>query len=327
MKKLFSALMILTVVALGVLGLCACQPAPVGDVVGTYELTKFTRSYPDKMPEAEEGQDAPEQTYTTRDYIKEYEMKMYLVVGKDGVGYTVYQDKDTPLTLRTVRIEFTKDSDDANKISRVEYSDKVTNNSGAPIPEKSLYVNAGKEMQLKKDDPIYNGILIKRDYSQDILFTKVSSATDLSFVSDKTGKELVGLAYELQGLDGLLAAYGLYGDERSDYVYYAIRFDAANLTAKRYYRTKTADRGTEETVSVTYMTGEDNKLLFTIGDLETYTYYYAGSGSPTSLFCDGTEERSGLGFYHTNDTVGDYIQGEERLYAEWLETFANTDGE
>ena len=225
MKKRWKILPIFVLIVFGILALCACQPGKAEEVEGTYELTVFTRSFPDKMPEVEEGQTPPEQTFTSHDYMTEAGVKAYLVIKQDGTGYSVYTDNVTPLRVRTISVTYTKDSDDSTKISMVNYNEGLINTTAVSratddIPgygKESLYVNARSSgVTLTRSEPYYQGILIKRNYSQVVTYTKISGKTDLSVVSEKVNKTLVAPTYELQGLDGKLVVEGLYGDSQED---------------------------------------------------------------------------------------------------------------
>ena len=336
MKKILSTIVLVAVAALLVIGLCACQPAKIEQVEGTYELVTFSRSYPDKMPEVEEGQTPPEQTYTKHDYIKEASIKAYLVVKKDGTGYAVYSDSQTELFVRAIKITFNKDSDHPDKINTIVYTDgtnKQSNHTAVSrgiddIPgtgAENLYVNAGKEMQLKRSDPMYDGLLIHRNYAQDVVYKKIGGETDLSLVNKKLSKNLASPVYELQGLDREIAVIGGYYDDTFPYVYFGMRIDPAAQTATLYYAEKTDGiEVVRQGQPVTYRVDETtSRFILTVNGREYYSYVAGNNGSytiATSLNYDvpreGMEPAS-YGLYGISDRAG-YIAEQKAAYDEMI---------
>ena len=341
MKKIISTLLITAFVLFGVFALCACQPGTIEEVEGTYELEIFSRRYPDPMPEVAEGETPPEQTYTTVDYMQEAQVKAYLVLDKDGVGYAVYQDKDTALFVETVAITFSKNDD--GKISLMNYTNGYAANRTTgvkkekdPIPgrgEEQLYVNARSNgVTLVRDYQIYHAVLLpgaERPYSQSVTYRKVDKATDLSFVNKRLNKTLVAPAFELQGLNGVLTISNSYSEANADYIYCAIEIDAVTQKASLYYALIADGQDVVKTdLAVTYRvetteTGE--KDLYTI-DGKTYAYTHTANVAPTSFTYERTETVDGQAtpvyeyYYKSSRSVAEYIAAQKEGYASWLES-------
>ncbi|MGN1077359.1 MAG: hypothetical protein ACI4ST_02485, partial [Candidatus Gallimonas sp.] len=85
-KKLAGFLLVFTI------AFCACgcyrvDPAPMSALIGTYELTEYSRTYPNDQ----EGQ--PNKT----DFKTEKQISAYLVIDGTNFGYVVYRDSETAL--------------------------------------------------------------------------------------------------------------------------------------------------------------------------------------------------------------------------------------
>lgn len=324
MKKTLIVLCAFVVLFLFVVGLCACQPAVVEDVEGTYELTTYLRKYPIENQTPKENE--PTQ-FQDIDYLKTENVVAYLILKKNGSGIMVYSDNSTPLFVRRITISYRKDSKDESKISSLEYTDGTdyrTNHTAIKrgshyIPgtgKEDLYVNAQSSgMSLVKN----NVFTITDDFMQYVTYTKVSGATNLSYVNEKLKKTLVAPVYELQALNGLLTAMTYYNDNCS-YLYYAIDLDASGKKASLYYAEKGGEDVTESDLDVSYSVNEaENKLFLTVGDKTFYTWYY-GFNIPTSLSLDydytyeGNPSVDTFSLFHSSQSVEEYVADQKQMY-------------
>ena len=326
MKKIISGLLIAFFVLFGVFALCACQPGKMADVEGTYELTTFMRKYPDKMSEVAEGEQAPEQTYTEYDYLKDQEIKAYITVKNDGTGYYVYQDKETELFVRRIKIEFSKNGEE---ISMVKYTTGGLHHKTAvkreedDIPgygEEDLFVNSRSKVTLVRDYSPVKFLALDRKYYQYVTYTKVDGATDLTYINKALKKTLAAPAFEMQGLDGDLTNAGFYGDA-NPYIYYAVRLDASANKADVYYALKADGQDVHrENLAVTYAVdeGENKSLHVTIGDT-TYSTYYNPSSLPSGITVDKENESDYEYTLNISSTaIDDFIAQQKQEYATYL---------
>ena len=232
MKKTALLLTIILVAALMASMLSACyvsRPAALKKVVGTYELTSFTQTYPAENEESEAK---------TVDMIKEKEIKAYLVLASDGTGYYVYKDKDTELTTHKLNITYSYDEDDTSKVKEIYYTDG-SDTSGDGAPNKG-HERLGVYFKWTTKKLTYTmPAVLGRKYSQSVRYDKVDKATDLSYASKKMGATLVAPNYEVAQLDGILAYEGIY-DSASPYIYYYIDYHPERSQASVYYALKSS---------------------------------------------------------------------------------------
>lgn len=315
MKKTALVLTIILVAALCATMLSSCyvsRPAAMKKVVGTYELTSFTRTY-----SAAEG----ETESNTVDMIKDKEIKAYLVVNADGKGYYVYSDKDTEVTTHQVNITFTYDEDDSSKVKEIYYTDGA-DASGDGSPLKG-HEHLGVYFKWTTKKLTYSmPAVLGRKYSQSVRYDRVDKATDLSYVSKKFGKTLVAPAYEVAQLDGLLTYEGIY-DMNSPYVYYYMDYRPAQNKATVYYMLKadeiqkTQDVTATFTVNATVADGyTQGSIDFMFGNVAMTSAYY---GTPvTSLVCQGEDYE--MYFYHYRrgtSNIAELIANAVNMYNEY----------
>lgn len=317
MKKTISVLLIIAVIATFLLSLTACyvsKPDTMEHLVGTYHLAFYTRK----------PKDAPAETEPT-DMIKEKGITAYLVVKSDGNGYFVYKDNDTPVYAKSVKIDFTFDSEDAERVKEIRYTDGLTD-KGDGYPGKgreTLGLNFGKkDKKLTYTMPAVFG----RDFSQTVRYEKVSDATDLSYASAKTGSSLKAADYELNGLGVLYEGY--YADE-FPYVYYLYDIHTVDKKADLYYALKEdevphVERDLAVSWAHTEPTAENNfaSLTVTIGD-KTYQRSYPLMGNYLYANVPATETTPQMYISLNGDTreiseiiescVSDYSQYKEMM--------------
>ena len=126
MKKIVICLAAVIVTVMMVFALTACynsaHPASMSELVGTYELETYKIGVPKTEEEMSEKASEDESNFNYTDKIAEKSIKCYLVVKKDGTGYYVYQDNDTPAYAKAVKITYTPDDEESEKITKIKYS-------------------------------------------------------------------------------------------------------------------------------------------------------------------------------------------------------------
>lgn len=317
MKK-FIAITLAIIMAISlVASLSACyisNPAKMSDLEGTYELTSFTRRPKDADSEDENA---------TVDMIATNGIKAYLVVKSDGFGYYVYKDNDTELYADTIRITYTYDDENPEKIKEIRYD------NGAA--KKNAYPNSGEEtlglnFKRKKKLLTYympSSDLMKRDYSQSVQYTKVDGATDLSYASEQMGSTLSAVEFGLKKLDGMLYNFG--GNYSEDkYIYFALIFADDFKTATVHYALKESCLDTVESnlaVSVSY---DENNAIISVGNyvfkrfIQTNNYGYSNEYVFTTVGNNEyytlskfypTEEQKDMTYEQVlNEMLNDYIE-------------------
>lgn len=226
MKKLSSIILAtLSFLLLGV-SLTSCyisNPAPMKDLVGTFLLTKYTRTY-------SESDANGESTSTTHNMIEEKGITCYLVVKDDGYGYFIYKDNETSLYCETIRIEYTYDSDETGKISRIDYTNG-SNLSGDGYPGKGKEALGLNFKTFKKKLEFTMPSIFGRKYSQSVEYIKKSKDSTLDFVSKKLGATISAQPYEYKNLTG---KYSLEYFDNYRYVYLDLNIESKKASV--YYR-------------------------------------------------------------------------------------------
>ena len=174
MKTVLSAI-ILVAMCFTLTSCYVSHPTAMKKLVGTYELTKFTRKAKEAPSEEE-----------PKDLLKENGVKAYLVITADGYGYYAYKDNDTQLKVYKVTITYEYDSEDVSKVRLINYNDGVyTTGTKAPgTGSESLGVN----FRLFKRELNYSfQAVLGNKFAQSVIYKKVNKATDLSFVEKKLG--------------------------------------------------------------------------------------------------------------------------------------------
>ena len=281
MKKQLIAVLLITMLLSMLLTACyASKPGKMKDLVGTYELTSFTRSYSEEKDE--EGNVVP------RNLIEQRQITAcYLVVGAEGEGYYVYE-ADGAEWVRKVKIEYTYSDKEPDKVKEIYYTDGSTT-TGTNYPGKGterlgLYFTR-KEKTMSYTSPAIFG----QKYSQSVKYTKVDKADDLSYVSGKLGKTLVAADYEVALLSGWQTYQGEY-DEASPYIYCYIHLDMARKTADVYYALKSDAQPVElKNQAVTYTLDGQPSIRITVGQ----NHYQCDivSALPTSLYYYDAEQQ------------------------------------
>ena len=285
MKKLLSLVLTAALCLTAVFVLTACyasKPVLMEDLVGTYQLTKFTRTGTGENAE-------------THDLIAEKGIVAYLVVGADGKGYYVYKDNDVELYVKEVRIEYDYATEDVTE----EYVDDQGNTQTRIVETKTTdlideiryYTGDGSATHpggghenLGVNGAILNfyyAAIFQRKESQSVEYKKVDKAVDLSYVQGKLGQLPAATAYEVQRMGGWHTVDESY--DSSEILYRAYNVDLATMTATYYYATKQDKIMQQSQVALTYSLSDDGTTLnVNLGD-EQYTAYYNYQNVPSSF--------------------------------------------
>ena len=282
-KKLTAVLIAVCVLAMACM-LTACyisRPDTEENVLGTYKLSVYTQV---KQATDPENPDKDLEERTT-DFIKTKGITAYFVVASKERGYYIYQDNDTALYAREVKLTFNYDEEETEKVEEITYT-SGGDYHGDDYPGKgkeSLGVNFSKSKKILSFYlPVWNGNLIKRDHSQQVTYEKVSDVADLSYVNEQLNVSLAVAPYETAKLDGI-HVYDGYTDERCEYNYFIVDLKAAEKKADVYYLEKTAEEQTTLTNLPFTYTIEGDKMTIKLGDGITFTTYYSDAYPPAYI--------------------------------------------
>ncbi len=182
MKRKISILC-LTLILLVSLSLTSCNLIKSGTmkkIKGTYELTAYSLTY--------EAEHIPEGSEALVDYKEREGIEMYLVIDGSGEGTVVYKSSEREAIRYKVNITYTYDTDDASKISYVNYKSASASGDDKDILhyEQLAVFATYSDVTLSYTLPnlrfVDGGIKkVSTDY---IKFNKVSKKTDMSYVED-----------------------------------------------------------------------------------------------------------------------------------------------
>lgn len=277
MKKTKLVIALCMAIVLSAITLTACYPSnptKMSKLVGTFQLTSFTRSYTDEKVDDQQ---------VTHDMLAERGIEVYLVVKSDGTGYYIYKDNDHAAGARIVKITYSYDEDDSALVSSIVYNVGIGEyGDGSPmIGREHLGVNfKRRRKQLSYTMPAVFG----RKYSQSVVYKQVSSDTTLAYAQKQLGVTLQVAPYEVAGLDGW-HYYSYEVDENTPYIYYFMDVHMAAGTADIYYALKEDGVPRElkgQAVTYTLPTEPNDKIEISIAG-KTYRAYYNVITVPTSL--------------------------------------------
>ena len=144
-------------------GCTMSRSGPMRKIEGTYQLTSYS---------------------TNKNDLEERGMILYVVIRADGTGYYAYRDNENEVSRGDVRCRFTQDTEKSGYYSHVEIDFK---NDGS-------YQNFGIVSQLVEKTTLnYSRPVIEWNsstkqletkYTISIGFTRVSTATDLSYINE-----------------------------------------------------------------------------------------------------------------------------------------------
>lgn len=226
MKKIGKILLGAVVIGAMLLALTACyvsKPATMSDLVGTYELKTYTYKS-DSAPQEQEADNR----------IALRGITAYLIVKSNGTGYYVYRSNDVALSAVSVKIDYTYDDKDSNKIKQIHYDTGLNSSGGLPGSGRETL---GLTFEKKSKRLNYNQPSLGKlhPYATSVSYEKVSDSDDLSYVNKKLKTSLdTPLEYSLNGLMG---TYALSRDS-DEYAYMFYDLDIVNKKVTRYYATK-----------------------------------------------------------------------------------------
>lgn len=257
-RKLINLFSIIALVAvtLSLVSCYASKPGTLKQLVGTYELTKYTLS------NSNESTDNPD----ANDQIKQEGIVAYLVIKDDGTGYYAYKSDKVALKVEAIKIKYVYDEEETNKVKEISFTNGQETSSkdipGCGYETLGLYFKLFKKT-LNQSHPAVFG----KKTSTSVTYTKVSSKSDLSYVEKKMGKLPEVLAFELNGLAG---NYALSYDNQNLYEYYIISLDTQTMKATVNYRLRTSTQNVKvenQAFTVEYKTGEtENYLEIKVGE-------------------------------------------------------------
>lgn len=214
MRKNIALILIVLLIACTLcLALVACNPAKLGKITGTYQLTMYSR-------QAKSDSD-------NENLIEKWGITAYLVVRDDGTGYFVYESNDVDLLAITVSLKYTYDSDDAQKVRSIEVSDAKELSDNHIGWNNNLKVNyqGRKECYLTCSKIAFGSL---SPSSGSTTYTRVDKATDLSYVQKQLGKDIKALENnDLARLHGMFQMDYEIGAENN----YAYRFANVDVLA------------------------------------------------------------------------------------------------
>lgn len=174
-KKLALILTTVLIVCTLCMALVACNPAKLGKITGTYQLTMYSR-------QAKKDSD-------NENLIEKWGITAYLVVRDDSTGYFVYESDDVDLTAIKVSLKYTYDSDKPEKVRAIEVSDVKGLSDNHIGWSNNLKVNyQGRKESYLTCSKIAFGSLSPSSGST--TYTRVDKATDLSYVQKQLGKDI-----------------------------------------------------------------------------------------------------------------------------------------
>ncbi len=166
MKKIIISLTLILCILLST-GCYMTQATKIRNIVGTYELTRYS----------DDG----------TDLLTENQMVEYLVIPKSGYGYIYYKDAKTPATVRQIEVRFIADEEEPSKYEYIEYkTDDDAKFSKLAYANKGLNADRAKLV-------IENGSLVTRHFY--VNYKRVSSAQDLSYLQKTLGELPTALEY------------------------------------------------------------------------------------------------------------------------------------
>lgn len=222
-------------------------------VEGTYQLTHYSGN---------------------GDRLLERGIAMYLVIRSDGTGYYAYKDNNTDPYIAEVRCRFTASTEEPGKYDYVEVCYK-----GSDGYEK-LAINAptfGIDTNLNSQTAVWGGNLFDGDLAIDYYintdFTRVSRATDLSYVLDtEEFKDAPVLPFDAMAFHGTYDILGVFNPDKTfnnevekPLVYFYLDLDIIGGEAKAYYMLKEDEYAHEKTLDASLIVDEYGTYTLVIG--------------------------------------------------------------
>lgn len=250
-RRLISATLALILIFCTLLlsGCYIVDSGAMSDVVGTYKLTNY---------------------YTDEDMIAARGICLYIVIKADGTGYYAYSDNDTELYFSELRCRYTQDTEEPGHYSYVELDFR-----GDGGDWFNLGINSGAGT-LNARKPKYKGNLfegnLEIDYYIDVDFRRVSSATDLAYLTMQLGYAKC-LPFAALRLDGSYYYAGVTydapegGEVYDPFVYFYLTLDLYSDTGRVWYMLKSDEVAKNEQIDLSVAASDDGYLL-TLGEDE-----------------------------------------------------------
>lgn len=224
-KRLAFILAALTLLCALCCVLCACNPAKLSKITGTYELSIYSKQ--------------ANSSAEVQNLIEERGIKAYLVIRDDGKGYFVYEDNDYTLSAREVMLDYTYSSDEPEKVMSITISDKKEWSNNKIGWHNTLRVNyQGRRECYLTYQKLAVGSLSPQ--SGTTTYTRVSKATDLSYAQKQLATSLTPLENTPKAtLHGMYQMY--YSDnEANEYAYRFVDIDVITGNATIYSAPKSS---------------------------------------------------------------------------------------
>ena len=332
MKKIVIIIAAVVMTVMMVFALTACynsaHPGTMSQVIGTYELQTYKIGTPKTEEELSKKQSEDESNFNYTDKIQEKAIKCYLIVKDDGTGYYVYQDKDTPVYAKAVKITYTPDEEGSDKLTKIKYFSGIEHRDDdyPGCGEEDLGINA-KTKTLNWYLGTYTLGKLSRKYTQTVSYKKVSDKTDLSYASAKLGKTLSAAPYELNALNGFFYGDYSFQEEGCQYIYYGINMRPADGKADVYYALKSDGESrviSDVNLTSVLPTGQETLITLTIGDNTYVTDYYGNVNETTTpavptYFRQEIDENHTIGFTKISGTISAWIEEKMQSYNDYLE--------
>ncbi len=139
----------------------------MNQVEGTYKLTGYTGK---------------------TNYLEERGIELYIVIRSDGTGFYAYKANGIEPHISEIRCSFERDPEESDKYSYVSIN---FGNGSDPIKLAIVAQIFKLETNLNSQKPVWKPIVWGEtpsiDYNIDVDFTRVSTATDLSYIHENFG--------------------------------------------------------------------------------------------------------------------------------------------
>lgn len=250
----------------------------VETVAGTYKLEKYIHDYREAATEDE-------------DKYSEKNIEAYLIITGDTYGYSVYQDKETNITAKEVKLTYKYSSSDAEKVTGIGYS-LETNDEEYGIP-------GGYSEDLKLKSKVLSSTHKKTDtkgvYDVKIEYHKLNNSIVLEDLEKLLDIRIPSISYSALKLNTcFVLKTNTFLDSLRPYNYHIIEINGYEMTANLYYSLKENNVDVvERDIPVIYENKEsevvyiDSKCYSYIHSFPDYLYITEDiliEGEPSSIF-------------------------------------------
>ncbi len=254
-RRLLSSLALVLILILSTTVLSGCYVVNSGKmskVEGTYMLTHYSGD---------------------GDRLTERGITMYMVIRADGTGYYAYKDNNKAARISELRCRFTQDEEEAGKYSYVEIDFHGRGEYEKFAINSRLFESTNLNSQTAVWKPIVWGEVPEIDYYIDVDFTRVSKATDLSYIKENFG-DVPQLPLGAMNYDGTYKLVNIIANDKSpvgaeipknDFVYYYADFDFVNGNAKIRTMNKSNEITSVATLNDLSIAFENGNYVITAG--------------------------------------------------------------